>query len=465
MKKILLSLGIIAVVAIVAINATGAFFSDTETSTGNTFTAGAIDLKIDSEQHYNNMVCVLNTQTTEEGDYWWQPEAGFVVPTGHYPAVGSPCTGGGSWALKDLVPTSDKFFNFGDIKPGDTGENTISIHVINNDAWVCAEVSNLTSNDNSQTEPESQAPLDIDDMTSGELDDQMIWTIWRDDGDNMQETDEPTLLSGHPVNGVLALYDSTTGNGPLTGATTAYLGVKWELPSSSGNETQTDSLTGDISFRVEQSRNNGNFKCSDLDQQEPQIIWVETTRTEGDASIVAEEPRGNVLKLVTIADNDSRVRWTNSTLNLNLSTFTGISFESKQVSASDLINGNATMRLNVDLDGNIITTGDVEEITYEPYYNYNSENPSNSNTSIITGTWQTWNTTLANGKFWGNGGFLGSTPSGGAYATNITLAQVLTAYPSAKIVGISFGMGTWNPNQVVLVDNLIINGLPYSLEN
>ena len=56
MKKILLSMSMIAVVAVVAIGATGAFFSDTETSTGNTFTAGAIDLTVDSEQHYNNLV-------------------------------------------------------------------------------------------------------------------------------------------------------------------------------------------------------------------------------------------------------------------------------------------------------------------------------------------------------------------------------------------------------------------------
>ena len=62
MKKILLSLAIIAVVGAVAVGVTGAFFSDTETSTGNTFTAGAIDLKVDSEQHYNGNVCVKNAR-------------------------------------------------------------------------------------------------------------------------------------------------------------------------------------------------------------------------------------------------------------------------------------------------------------------------------------------------------------------------------------------------------------------
>lgn len=44
MKKIVLSLSVIAVVAVVAVGATRAFFSDTETSTGNIFTAGTIDI-------------------------------------------------------------------------------------------------------------------------------------------------------------------------------------------------------------------------------------------------------------------------------------------------------------------------------------------------------------------------------------------------------------------------------------
>ena len=43
----------IAVVAIIAVGATGAFFSDTETSTGNTFAAGAIDLGVDNTSYYN----------------------------------------------------------------------------------------------------------------------------------------------------------------------------------------------------------------------------------------------------------------------------------------------------------------------------------------------------------------------------------------------------------------------------
>ncbi|MDO8569266.1 MAG: TasA family protein [bacterium] len=85
MKKILLSLSMIVFVGAVVIGATGAFFSDTETSTGNTFTAGAIDLGVDNTSYYNGH---LNQGTT------WQID----------------------WDLSEGIP--HQFFNFNDLKPG-----------------------------------------------------------------------------------------------------------------------------------------------------------------------------------------------------------------------------------------------------------------------------------------------------------------------------------------------------------
>jgi predicted ribosomally synthesized peptide with SipW-like signal peptide len=48
MKKVLISLGVIAVVAAIGISATLDYFSDTATITGNTITAGTLDLQVDS---------------------------------------------------------------------------------------------------------------------------------------------------------------------------------------------------------------------------------------------------------------------------------------------------------------------------------------------------------------------------------------------------------------------------------
>lgn len=57
-KKILISLSTIAAVAAITVGGTMALFSDTETSTGNIFTAGAIDLKVDhTRQTYNGVDC------------------------------------------------------------------------------------------------------------------------------------------------------------------------------------------------------------------------------------------------------------------------------------------------------------------------------------------------------------------------------------------------------------------------
>lgn len=46
MQKIITSLSIVAIVAGLALGVTGAYFSDVETSTGNTFTAGTLDMAL-----------------------------------------------------------------------------------------------------------------------------------------------------------------------------------------------------------------------------------------------------------------------------------------------------------------------------------------------------------------------------------------------------------------------------------
>ena len=180
MKRILLSLGVIAIIGIAAAGATGAFYGDTETSTGNTFTAGAIDLRVDSVSHYNNMIC---TASGSNGStfYTWQPEVGFTPPPGHFPQTGSPCDG--TWEETDIEGGVHTFFNFLDLKPGDFGEDTISLHVYNNDAWGQLTLDGIVDTDNDCTEPEQdfeegQCGLD----GTGEIDDYLAFTGWLDQG-------------------------------------------------------------------------------------------------------------------------------------------------------------------------------------------------------------------------------------------------------------------------------------------
>ena len=284
MKKILLSLSMIAVVAIIAIGATGAFFSDTETSTGNTFAAGAIDLGVDNTSYYNGQP---NPGTSWALNYDMDK---CTVPNPAYRGTETP----------NVPPTLPcMFFNFNDLKPGDWGEDTISLHVNNNDSYLCADVT-LTSNlDNSSTEPEMDAgDTDWNDDNTGELKDYVKFVWWADDGDNVLEDNETPIHKNVPLGtGTVALADSdqniwgdVDGDDnpiPLPGGSDRYIGKAWcfgdltlqPVPAgqgvnptvdsgiscngaNAGNLSQTDSMTADIGFRAVQSRNNADFQCT-----------------------------------------------------------------------------------------------------------------------------------------------------------------------------------------------------------
>jgi predicted ribosomally synthesized peptide with SipW-like signal peptide len=277
MKKILLSLAAIVFVGAAAAGATGAFFSDNETSTGNTFTAGAIDLTVDSQSHYDGNTCV----DTKDGNprYQWQGNSAYPVP-------GTACDG--TWSLTNLGVTN-KFFNFGDVKPGDQGEDTVSLHVDNNPAWACAYIKTTSNDENTHTQPEINAgDTTAGPVGNGELAQNIHFFTWLDNasgegavpGDNIWQAGEPILQNvtalSATINGTttLTLADASTGT-PLPGGSTSYIGLGWcagtldtSVPgawtcngASMDNQSQTDSATADITFHVEQSRNNPNFNC------------------------------------------------------------------------------------------------------------------------------------------------------------------------------------------------------------
>ncbi|MCG2695184.1 CalY family protein [Candidatus Parcubacteria bacterium] len=314
MKKILLSIATLAIVGAIAVGATGAFYGDVETSTGNTFTAGSIELKVDSTSHYNGMVC------TKVGDiYTWQPETGTTQP--YYPVKGSPCDG--TWSETNLTDGVQKFFNFSDLKPGDKGEDTISLHVYNNDAWGQFVIASTTDADNTCTGPEIKAETNLglvcDEINGdGEMDENLLFTGWLDQGATagFQNVDaEGNVIDANPSTPEIELVDVTEGDnsyqeyegqkfwnnekisnlthnigyvlvaeylanctqdgspdghnsygrcqglaadGRMVGSTTYYFGLAWDLPLATGNEVQSDEYTADLSFRVEQHRNNPN---------------------------------------------------------------------------------------------------------------------------------------------------------------------------------------------------------------
>jgi len=257
MRKILFSLMVIGIAATMLGSGTLSYFSDSEIAMGNTFAAGTIDLKIDVN-------CSTHMQQ-------W--------PCGGTIHVEKPIC----FDEKDLVE-GDKVFDWHDIKPGDFGEATISIHVYDNDAWFWMRFANIVEDGGILTDPECEEFGEVD---LGELAENINVFLWKDEGvhdgfgndpkeffpgregdercppnggegDNIfQERYEPVIFRG-------TLAELLYNNNPLftemhiEACTTYYLGWAWEVPTEVGNIIQGDTVTFDIEFYAQQYRNNEN---------------------------------------------------------------------------------------------------------------------------------------------------------------------------------------------------------------
>lgn len=245
MSSILSSIKKIAVLTIFAVAL--AAYAQSDTSTGTTFaTGGGIDLKIDAKTTYNGVL---------------QPKS--------------------TWSLKDLQPHKDKFFKLHDVKPGDWGETTISLHVKNKDAWACMRFTNLKDKENGVNEPESH--VEPGGGGSGELAEGLEFFAWHDDGDNLFEIGEKPIFGTSTQSAVqvlknktYAITDAWTPKDPLKVGKTRYIGLQWcagnltvDVPTAKvtcdgtalGNEAQTDSMEVDISFHVVSSWNHAHWTC------------------------------------------------------------------------------------------------------------------------------------------------------------------------------------------------------------
>jgi len=309
--KILASLLVIGAVGAVAGSATFAEFSDTETSEDNVFTAGAIDLKLDWQESYNGEP--VEAYPDENGDDRQDDiQSRDEIANDQYgkdydelePANQEDVEN----QYRSQFTEAEPIFQLDDVKPGDTGEATISTHVFDNPAWLWMRMSVDNSDDNGLTEPEDE----VDETGSeGELDENIIFTVWNDDEDNVWEpctdtadtyynpevgdsascTEERT--DSDNANGEQLIYygpadefgqednhyyvasnedesDQTLGDGALVdgeafgndgfqphpNSTTNYVGVKWHLPFETGNVVQTDSMELTMDFYAQQYRHN-----------------------------------------------------------------------------------------------------------------------------------------------------------------------------------------------------------------
>ena len=140
----------------------------------------------------------------------------------------------------------------------------------------------------------------------------MIFKIWADvastsgaePGDNKFEPEKGDRLltsgAGPIIPTTWALVTPAgnvfTGlpNDPLDGSQTHYLGVEWSIPTTVGNIIQTDNYQADVSFYVEQSRNNSHFICPNAAPQ-PNTLRLEN-------EIIVENGPWTVINDQTYAD-------------------------------------------------------------------------------------------------------------------------------------------------------------------
>ncbi len=188
-------------------------------------------------------------------------------------------------------------------------EDTIDLTVNNNDAYACMDLTVTGTPENGRNQPELLADT-TGGINEGELQDELHFTFWADDGDNVLETNEVNKvfvdnktikqISDDPDKITLAdstknVWTSPTAGGPMTGGQTYYIGKVFcygtltQAPAQSGtndptqvsgfacngvpvtNASQTDGVVGNVSFDVVQSRNNANFRCVPAQEERPTV--------------------------------------------------------------------------------------------------------------------------------------------------------------------------------------------------
>lgn len=258
-KYAALALGLVALVATASFLSTRAFFSDTETSAGNVFAAGSLDL----------MVGITGAGSDNDFD----PKS---------------------------IPGNQSLFIFENLIPGATDTGYFRLES-SQDAWACiaADVQ-VDLNGTPENGHLAQEQAAGDNSTAvGELQNYMEIAIWEANNNNTDgvvgtaENDTLRVMSLLEfANGDYhALQDSATGDNPLLSGVEeqyefAYCFGEFSNVtdvtnnggtlvcdgSSAGNDAQTDSTEATIHFYAEQMLNNENFVCGSLNAS--QVVFA-----------------------------------------------------------------------------------------------------------------------------------------------------------------------------------------------
>ena len=239
-RRVLAGLGAVGLASAGAGLGTSAFFSDEEAFENNTLQAGTLDLKLDYKATYfggPGRLADIQSMGYPDAKIVDDDEGRYLLRQAPSPAD--------MQAWEDLVqgeefdfcsPAADEFlvngdgipmFTLEDVKPGDSGEVTASIHICDNPGYL-RMVGDLTGNaENDQNEPELDAEgADTDGI--GELADAIEVCVWYDeDCDNVYEptgtgqqnelevalvSDVSGSMSGAPLSALKTAATSFVGN-------------------------------------------------------------------------------------------------------------------------------------------------------------------------------------------------------------------------------------------------------------
>ena len=229
-RKVLAGLGAIGVASAGAGLGTTAYFSDEEGFTDNTLTAGQLDLLVDWQQTYDfgDGHQFVSAHPDHDGDgeqsIAADNDAGQLRYS-DFPDEDDEDSNGANLPVLDcenIPPLSEADFGtdpvtgqemetlvqLTDVKPGDSGEITFSLHLCDNPGYIWMQADNVTQDGGAHTEPE----VLVDPGNLGDLGDAIQTTLWYDeDCDNVYDGAEPVdIMLTLDFSGSM-LYDQYTG--------------------------------------------------------------------------------------------------------------------------------------------------------------------------------------------------------------------------------------------------------------
>ena len=210
-RKVLAGLGAVGIASAGAGLGTTAFFSDSETFDDNTLTAGELDLLVDWQQTYDfgEGQTFISAHPDHDGDgeqsIAADNDAGQLRYS-DFPDEEDEDSNGANLPVLDcanIPPLEEADFGtdpvtgqemetlvqLSDVKPGDSGEITFSLHLCDNPGYVWMQADNVSESGGVHTEPE----MLVDAENLPDLADAIEATLWYDeDCDNVYDGADPT---------------------------------------------------------------------------------------------------------------------------------------------------------------------------------------------------------------------------------------------------------------------------------